>query len=156
MAFAALALRTTRRAILPRFVRCLSSGPVVDDTKEATIYGYHGKPQTSGGKTGEFPSNWDQATGREWEELVAEAANEDRYELTSLVGPFGTMQNPTVVLSAFNSRIVGCVGGSGRPHQLLWFSLKSGKKHICRECGQVFVLDGADNDSAEQEHAEAH
>lgn len=59
------------------------------------------------------------------------------------VGPFGTMKSPAIILSGLKSRIVGCVGGGGYPHRLLWFDLKKGKKHVCRECGQVYQLQNA-------------
>jgi len=59
-----------------------------------------------------------------------------------LKGDFGTAKNPVIVPSVFDSRIVGCVGGGGYEHELLWHEIKVGSKPtVCFECGQYFVLD---------------
>jgi len=58
-----------------------------------------------------------------------------------LTGPFGTKDNPVVVHSYFNSRVVGCQGGPGDlAHDLLWHEVRREKPLICLECGQFFVL----------------
>lgn len=59
-----------------------------------------------------------------------------------LTGPFGTVENPVIVPSNENHRIVGCVGGRNgkEEHTLLWFTIRRGPKHRCPCCGQVFQL----------------
>jgi hypothetical protein len=58
-----------------------------------------------------------------------------------LTGPFGTPENPVLVPSAFDSRIVGCMGGPGPlSHNILWHLVKKDKPLVCLECGQVFKL----------------
>jgi hypothetical protein len=58
-----------------------------------------------------------------------------------LTGPFGTPENPVLVPSVFDSRIVGCMGGPGPlSHEILWHLVKKDKPLVCLECGQVFKL----------------
>jgi len=60
---------------------------------------------------------------------------------TILTGPFGTKEDPVIVQSYFNSRIVGCQGGPGDlAHELLWHEVRREKPLVCLECGQFFVL----------------
>jgi len=100
-------------------------------------------PFSPGGRDNELPEIDQQAVGKEYEEIEAAKEGIQRFESGPLIGPFGTLKSPAVVLSAHTSRIVGCVGGGGYPHRLLWFTLRKGKKHVCRECGQVFSLQEA-------------
>eukprot|EP00301_Raphidiophrys_heterophryoidea_P002295 c11071_g3_i1.p1 GENE.c11071_g3_i1~~c11071_g3_i1.p1 ORF type:complete len:141 (+),score=29.35 c11071_g3_i1:42-425(+) len=81
------------------------------------------------------------ATGAERAELEAELRGEKIFEDSGLSGPFGTREKPVVVRSSFSRRTVACTGGAGHDeHELLWFNLFEGPKHICPECGQFFVL----------------
>jgi hypothetical protein len=57
-----------------------------------------------------------------------------------LIGPPGTVEEPTMVFSPKPYRIVGCVGTLEDPHQLGWFSMEGYLKHMCPQCGQVFQL----------------
>eukprot|EP01087_Luapelamoeba_hula_P008815 TRINITY_DN2233_c0_g1_i1.p1 TRINITY_DN2233_c0_g1~~TRINITY_DN2233_c0_g1_i1.p1 ORF type:complete len:174 (+),score=29.66 TRINITY_DN2233_c0_g1_i1:99-620(+) len=58
-----------------------------------------------------------------------------------LKGPFGTKENPVLVTSWFNARIVGCHGGPGEDaHELLWHEVRKEKPTVCLECGQFFQL----------------
>merc|ERR1719424_1765368 len=71
-------------------------------------------------------------------------------------GPFGTVQNPVQVPSGEPSRIVGCLGGftqegEDRRHDLVWFSVGRGDKHMCSNCGQIFVLVDAEEFDPEDE-----
>lgn len=57
------------------------------------------------------------------------------------VGPFGTLENPVEIMSSYNNRVVGCVGGEGElRHSLRWFNLQKGRLHACSMCNQVFTL----------------
>jgi len=57
---------------------------------------------------------------------------------------FGTYDNPAVVPSFEDSRIIGCSGGKGPgeppAHDLLWYELEANEELECSTCGQVFVL----------------
>ncbi|KNC72563.1 hypothetical protein SARC_14879 [Sphaeroforma arctica JP610] len=58
---------------------------------------------------------------------------------------FGTEENPHLVPSFREDRIIGCTGGTGlndspRPHETLWYNVVAGTDLECNECGQVFQL----------------
>jgi len=57
------------------------------------------------------------------------------------IGPFGTIENPTLVPAIHTERVVGCVGGNGdAEHVPLWFRCKEGFLYRCGECDQIFML----------------
>ncbi|CAN6570598.1 unnamed protein product [Malus baccata var. baccata] len=63
------------------------------------------------------------ATGHEREELEAELEEE-----------------PAIVKSYYDKRIVGCPGGEGEDeHDVVWFWLEKGKPHECPVCSQYFL-----------------
>eukprot|EP00029_Vermamoeba_vermiformis_P010072 TRINITY_DN522_c0_g1_i1.p1 TRINITY_DN522_c0_g1~~TRINITY_DN522_c0_g1_i1.p1 ORF type:complete len:168 (+),score=24.69 TRINITY_DN522_c0_g1_i1:537-1040(+) len=81
------------------------------------------------------------AVGLERDELEAEAKGRHYIQDDILRGPFGTPDNPVIVPSAYDVRIVGCMGGPGPlAHELLWHNLKKDKPLSCLECGQVFKM----------------
>jgi len=108
-------------------------------------------PFSPGGKAGKIAEVDDQAAGKEYEELQAAKDNEERFAEGPLVGPFGTIKEPAIVLSSLDHRIVGCIGGAGYAHRLLWFVLRQGKKHACKECGQIFQLQTADAEDVDRQ-----
>lgn len=57
-----------------------------------------------------------------------------------LIGPEGTVEEPTFVFSPKPYRIVGCTGPVEDPHPLYWFSMEGYLKHMCPACGQIFLL----------------
>eukprot|EP01092_Planopodium_desertum_P006350 TRINITY_DN262_c0_g1_i1.p1 TRINITY_DN262_c0_g1~~TRINITY_DN262_c0_g1_i1.p1 ORF type:complete len:153 (+),score=22.21 TRINITY_DN262_c0_g1_i1:88-546(+) len=69
-----------------------------------------------------------------------------------LFGPFGTLEKPVIVESEFESRIVGCVGPSTDPHDLLWHVVKEGPPTICLDCGQVFQFKRLDTYMNQHHH----
>ncbi|GFP96358.1 cytochrome c oxidase subunit 5b-2 mitochondrial [Phtheirospermum japonicum] len=82
------------------------------------------------------------ATGHEREELEAELQGKDLLEINYPSGPFGTKEEPAVVKSYYNKRIVGCPGVEGEDeHDVVWFWLEQGKPHECPVCSQYFVLE---------------
>ncbi|GAB5363786.1 hypothetical protein AAMO2058_000913200 [Amorphochlora amoebiformis] len=94
------------------------------------------------GKPGEHPGD-EQAFGREAEEIALEELGIDRYDREPATGPFGTMSNPAIIYSTKGERVVGCVGSKEEPHDVAWMNLRSGMKHVCTICGQVFMLEEA-------------
>eukprot|EP00389_Voromonas_pontica_P014775 GDKH01022956.1.p1 GENE.GDKH01022956.1~~GDKH01022956.1.p1 ORF type:complete len:300 (-),score=57.76 GDKH01022956.1:19-918(-) len=57
------------------------------------------------------------------------------------IGPFGTVENPVIVPSAADERLVACTGGSGdNEHVTLWFRCREGFLYRCGECDQIFML----------------
>lgn len=57
-----------------------------------------------------------------------------------MYAPYGTLSNPVKIYSQFKNRIVGCRGGNGHPHEVVWINLGNKYKTMCPECGQVFML----------------
>ena len=84
--------------------------------------------------------------GRQWE--LAMLGN---FPDAPTVQPFGTMARPSVIYSGKKKRIVGCLGGGQYAHRLQWFQLKEGRKHVCSQCGQVFLLIN-DNNYEQHKH----
>ncbi|KAL3675455.1 hypothetical protein R1sor_025403 [Riccia sorocarpa] len=81
------------------------------------------------------------ATGMELEELEAQKKGLKRFDLDPPRGPFGTKDEPAIVESAFDERIVGCSGGVGDDeHDVVWFKLKKDENYECPVCTQVFQL----------------
>ncbi|KAL3840944.1 hypothetical protein ACJIZ3_025535 [Penstemon smallii] len=81
-------------------------------------------------------------TGHEREELEAELQGKDILEINYPSGPFGTKEEPAVVKSYYDKRIVGCPGADGEDeHDVVWFWLEKGKPHECPVCSQYFVLE---------------
>ncbi|CAI0422414.1 unnamed protein product [Linum tenue] len=82
------------------------------------------------------------ATGHEREELEAELQGKDILDINHPVGPFGTKEEPAVVKSYYDRRVVGCPGGEGEDeHDVVWFWLEKGKPNECPVCSQYFVLE---------------
>ncbi|KAI4973836.1 hypothetical protein ZWY2020_041617 [Hordeum vulgare] len=82
------------------------------------------------------------ATGLEREEIEAELQGKKRFDMDAPVGPFGTKENPAIIQSYFDKRIVGCPGDEGEDeHDVVWFWLEKGKPHECPVCTQYFKLE---------------
>ncbi|XP_074285602.1 cytochrome c oxidase subunit 5b-1, mitochondrial-like [Silene latifolia] len=102
------------------------------------------------------------ATGHEREELEAELEGRDILEINHPEGPFGTKEEPAIVRSYYDRRIVGCPGGEGEDeHDVVWFWLEKDKPHECPVCTQYFKLEvvgpggdpeGHDHDEDEHHH----
>ncbi|KAL2641751.1 hypothetical protein R1flu_009338 [Riccia fluitans] len=85
--------------------------------------------------------NFGIATGMELEELVAQKQGLKRFDLDPPRGPFGTKDDPAIVESVFDERIVGCSGGVGEDeHDVVWFKLHKDKSYECPVCTQVLQL----------------
>jgi len=94
--------------------------------------------EVEGSAAGEVPSSFKQAAGLE----RAEIENPDIFAHNDvLTGPFGTLETPTLVESAFDSRIVGCTGDEApNDHDIYWLEVKKDEKIVCPLCEQVFAL----------------
>eukprot|EP00300_Choanocystis_sp_HF-7_P039956 c6331_g1_i1.p1 GENE.c6331_g1_i1~~c6331_g1_i1.p1 ORF type:complete len:146 (-),score=22.77 c6331_g1_i1:66-503(-) len=98
------------------------------------------------GLPGVMPTDELQATGREAIELAGvppehkELAN--KCKASQVATRWGTVEDPVLILSAVESRIVGCTGdqcSSIHENSVLWWRLDAGAPHAC-PCGQVFKL----------------
>ncbi|KAL2926248.1 Cytochrome c oxidase subunit 5b-2 mitochondrial [Bienertia sinuspersici] len=101
------------------------------------------------------------ATGHEREELEAELQGKDILEINHPVGPFGTKENPAIVKSYYDKRIVGCPGGEGEDeHDVVWFWLEKDKPYECPVCTQYFKLEivgpGGDPEGHDDEDEHHH
>lgn len=96
-------------------------------------------PEVKPSPADEIPSILDQATGLE----RAEIEHPDLFKHNEVLrGAFGTKENPVMIQSNFDSRIVGCTGRAAPDdHDIVWINVKKGEPFVCRICGQVFVLD---------------
>ncbi|EKX54599.1 hypothetical protein GUITHDRAFT_160714 [Guillardia theta CCMP2712] len=90
------------------------------------------------------PTNLDQATGLERAEMLAEMNGEKIFD-EHMITPFGTKENPVVIESIFDERIVGCPGdcASGdtrNNNEIRWFLVTSKEPFVCPTCNQVYTL----------------
>eukprot|EP01116_Phalansterium_solitarium_P011509 TRINITY_DN27215_c0_g1_i1.p1 TRINITY_DN27215_c0_g1~~TRINITY_DN27215_c0_g1_i1.p1 ORF type:complete len:145 (-),score=9.13 TRINITY_DN27215_c0_g1_i1:274-708(-) len=74
----------------------------------------------------------------------------------TLTGPFGTAAHPVQVPSTLTFRPVGCIGGVGNEHELLWHMVEVGKPTVCLECGQYFVLKQLAGAHGDHGHGHGH
>ncbi|XP_063901909.1 uncharacterized protein LOC135121536 [Zophobas morio] len=75
------------------------------------------------------------------------AGNKDPWYQTALNGAnhWGTYEDPVIIPSFEDTRVIGCSGGKGQPeaappHEFRFFELELGEELECDTCGQVFVL----------------
>lgn len=106
-----------RGVFAPSYVRSYASSASENGKKKTTKFKwscslifcfFKAAPAESESVSGIY-STVDHATGEEKVELLAELEGKELYE-QYLSGPFGTIENPVIVPSVFNTRIVGCVG----------------------------------------------
>eukprot|EP00745_Piridium_sociabile_P044720 TRINITY_DN94927_c0_g1_i2.p1 TRINITY_DN94927_c0_g1~~TRINITY_DN94927_c0_g1_i2.p1 ORF type:complete len:191 (-),score=4.95 TRINITY_DN94927_c0_g1_i2:326-898(-) len=58
-----------------------------------------------------------------------------------MIGPFGTVENPTLIPAIHSQRPVACTGGTGdNEHMPMWFWCREGFLYRCGECDQIFML----------------
>ena len=65
---------------------------------------------TPGAPAYTVPTIFNQGIGKAYEEALEEQQGYNRFNRGALVGPYGTIDNPTYILSENAYRIVGCVG----------------------------------------------
>ncbi|KAI4991886.1 hypothetical protein ZWY2020_040272 [Hordeum vulgare] len=65
------------------------------------------------------------------------------------------IENPAIIQSYFDKRIVGCPGDEGEDeHDVVWFWLEKGKPHKCPVCTQYFKLEVIGNGGNPDGHDE--
>jgi len=65
---------------------------------------------------------------------LREAPTEHPY----VIGPFGTIENPVIVPSHCDARVIGCTGKENDEHELTWHIVSSKRPVMCIDCGQIF------------------
>lgn len=81
----------------------------------------------------DFNDPVDHATGLEKKELLAKlAGNDDPYHMKAIKRGVGTKEKPTLIPSAFDARIVGCICklSLAMPHILGKFMIHTVDSHI--------------------------
>ncbi|GAA5981351.1 hypothetical protein JCM5350_004374 [Sporobolomyces pararoseus] len=142
--FSRVALRSVVPRALPRVQPArtfLTSLPRRSDV-EPTVLG-------PGGKTGEVPTDIEQATGLERFELLHKLKGEEAFSLEPLqMDRLGTLADPIMVFSLDKERIVGCTGFPVDSHDTILFPVGKDKPTRCPECGSAFQTDyhGAEHD----------
>jgi hypothetical protein len=88
----------------------------------------------------DMETQYEHARGKTLSEVLNHDQGIERWGHGRAFGPFGTVKDPVVIVSALPERVVGCLGDGGEhEHSLMWFLLPTdGPKHMCPQCGQVF------------------
>jgi len=93
-------------------------------------------------------SSMDMATGLERAEMLANLEGRNIFD-EHPIGPFGTVENPYIVESLYDERIVGCPcdgeteasrTDTRAMNEVKWFMVKAGQECRCPACQQVFKL----------------
>ncbi|XP_028930278.1 cytochrome c oxidase subunit 5B, mitochondrial [Ornithorhynchus anatinus] len=88
---------------------------------------------------GGIPTDEEQATGLEREILMAEKKGLDPYNLLAPKGAAGTREEPNLVPSITDKRIVGCICEEDNS-AVIWFWLHKGETQRCPNCGTHYKL----------------
>lgn len=57
------------------------------------------------------------------------------------LGPFGTIEHPTIVPAVSDMRVLACTGGTGdNEHKDIYWNCREGFLYRCGECDQIFML----------------
>ncbi|XP_073017655.1 cytochrome c oxidase subunit 5b-2, mitochondrial-like isoform X2 [Primulina eburnea] len=86
------------------------------------------------------------------DDLMPIATGHEREELQAAL-----TEEPAVVKSYYDKRIVGCPGVEGEhEHDVVWFWLEKGKPHECPVCSQYFVLEVVGPGGPLDDHGDDH
>ncbi|KAJ7227214.1 cytochrome c oxidase polypeptide IV [Mycena pura] len=106
-----------------------------------------------GGKSGEVPTDFEQATGLERFEMLGEMEGIDVFDETPLESSrVGTKKDPIMVLSYDATRTIGCTGSPADSHDICWIVVGKDRQRFCSECGSVYQLDYQGGGEAAHHH----
>ncbi|KAF7327845.1 hypothetical protein MKEN_00364300 [Mycena kentingensis (nom. inval.)] len=139
-----VALKAARPALKPTLRPAAMANRAFSTTPRAASG--HGAPPPSlfgpGGKPGEVPTDFEQATGLERFEMLGEMEGIDVFDETPLDSSrVGTKKDPIMVLSYDPLRVIGCTGSPADSHDIIWINLTKERQRFCTECGSVYQLD---------------
>ncbi|KAG8835219.1 Cytochrome c oxidase subunit 4 [Serendipita sp. 399] len=130
--------KARKTIISQQIIRTISSSSRLrsSDHPPPSLYG-------EGAKAGEVPTDLQQATGLERLQLLGQLEGIDVFNTGPLLmSKPGTLEDPTIVYSYSEERIVGCTGYPAESHDLVWISTNNQKEHNrCPECGNVFKME---------------
>ncbi|XP_024918301.1 cytochrome c oxidase subunit 5B, mitochondrial [Cynoglossus semilaevis] len=107
------AATTYRAAPVPAFTRCMATGGI--------------------------PTDEEQATGLERTIMQAAKEGKDPYNVGKSKAYLGTKEEPNIVPSITNKRIVGCICEEDNT-AVVWFWLHQGESQRCPSCGTYYKL----------------
>eukprot|EP01118_Nematostelium_gracile_P010786 TRINITY_DN3771_c0_g1_i1.p1 TRINITY_DN3771_c0_g1~~TRINITY_DN3771_c0_g1_i1.p1 ORF type:complete len:193 (-),score=49.59 TRINITY_DN3771_c0_g1_i1:180-758(-) len=82
---------------------------------------------------------------------------EEAFGKDTFGGPaFGVENDPVIVYSELDERIVGCIGSEENEHELLWHIVAKKKPTVCLECGQFFKLEPVHGHGHGHDHGHGH
>ncbi|XP_048208266.1 cytochrome c oxidase subunit 5B, mitochondrial [Perognathus longimembris pacificus] len=88
---------------------------------------------------GGVPTDEEQATGLEREIMMATRKGLDPYNMAAPKATSGTKEDPNLVPSISNKRIVGCICEEDNC-TVIWFWLHKGETQRCPSCGSHYKL----------------
>ncbi|KAG5211751.1 hypothetical protein JEQ12_014180 [Ovis aries] len=88
---------------------------------------------------GGVPTDEEQATGLEREVMLAARKGQDPYNILAPKATSGTKEDPNLVPSISNKRIVGCICEEDNS-TVIWFWLHKGEAQRCPSCGTHYKL----------------
>nr|XP_014332446.1 PREDICTED: cytochrome c oxidase subunit 5B, mitochondrial isoform X3 [Bos mutus] len=88
---------------------------------------------------GGVPTDEEQATGLEREVMLAARKGQDPYNILAPKATSGTKEDPNLVPSITNKRIVGCICEEDNS-TVIWFWLHKGEAQRCPSCGTHYKL----------------
>ncbi|KAK9448738.1 cytochrome c oxidase subunit VB-domain-containing protein [Limtongia smithiae] len=107
---------------------------IEDVTTESDLFG-------PGAEPGTVPTNFEQATGLERLEMLAEMAGIDLFDESPLPAErIGTIADPVIVESGTEQKYLGCTGVPADSHEIEWISATIHSPARCLECGAVYKL----------------
>jgi hypothetical protein len=121
------------------------------------------KPITGAGRQPSAPPSsiytpFEHLAGLQRVEYLAKLADRNIYLNQPLkVDHYGTLQDPIIVPSLYDDRVVGCSGFPKESHDFMWFICRGVTR--CIECGQAFKIErvgGEWHDAHEQASHEDH
>ncbi|KAM8941924.1 cytochrome c oxidase subunit 5B, mitochondrial isoform 1-T1 [Lycaon pictus] len=130
-----------------RTVRPPEKGPLATARQKGTAARFEPwRPEASppsgpfcGSSPGGVPTDDEQATGLEREVMMAAQKGLDPYNILAPKAAAGTKEDPNLVPSITNKRIVGCICEEDNS-TVIWFWLHKGEAQRCPSCGTHYKL----------------
>ncbi|XP_047706556.1 cytochrome c oxidase subunit 5B, mitochondrial-like [Prionailurus viverrinus] len=97
------------------------------------------RSMASGASGGGVPTDDEQATGLEREVMMAARKGLDPYNMLAPKAASGTKEDPNLVPSITDKRIVGCICEEDNS-AVIWFWLHKGEAQRCPSCGTHYKL----------------